>query len=153
MKPARYNVYNYGKEHDRLKIKHKYSPNEYQEKRSELQENLDAIQDQLESCLVSPLKVRILGINITNILNAIEYYYNSNTERELANINKKYRESAKQIVKLTRFIKAGENTEHIVKNVYKNLEEIISDLKTQRQYISVIEQEQHEMKQKANIPQ
>ncbi|MHA1674881.1 MAG: hypothetical protein ACTSYI_14795 [Promethearchaeota archaeon] len=150
MSKTKFKVYNYGKEPEKNTIKHKYSSVEYQQKRSQLQNNLESIQINLGTCLKSPLKVRILEINITNIANAIDYYYNSSTDRELANINKIYRDSAQQIVKLTRFIKTGEETDCILKNVYYHLEGIISDLLEQRNYINQIEQQRHEMNKSLN---
>ncbi|MHA1611883.1 MAG: hypothetical protein ACTSYU_07515 [Promethearchaeota archaeon] len=151
MKNAKFKVYNYGKKDpEKTQIKHKYSSVEYKEKRSKLQNNLENIQSNLGTCLKSSLKVRILEINITNISNAIDYYYNSNTDRELANINKIYRDSAQQIVKLTRFINAGDQTDYILKNVYFHLEGIISDLLEQRNYINQLEQQRHEMNKTLN---
>ncbi|WP_457557789.1 hypothetical protein [Candidatus Harpocratesius sp.] len=132
------------------RVSHKFSQAEYEVKRAKLNKNLEQIKNNLEKCLNSPLKAKMLAINIQNISNAVDYYYNVNTSRELANVNKKYKESAKLIVKITRFMHAGDYTENIQKQVYYHLNEIIRDLQDQRTYIATIEDEYHNKRRMPN---
>lgn len=139
------NVYLRKKENNEIKVEHKYSQEDYEEKRQELTRKLEEIQKKLENYIESPLKSKMVSINIQNISNAIEYYYNIHTAREMANINKIYNDSARQIVKITRFVQAGDLTDDVQKHIFFHLSNVIQELQNQRKYIADLERNYHNL--------
>jgi len=128
-----------------IKVEHKFTQEDYEEKRQKLNRKLEEIRIKLEECIKSSLKCKMVSINIQNIANAVNYYYDIHTSRELENINKRYHDSAQQIVKITRFVQAGDHTDDIQKHVFFHLSNVIQELQNQRAYIADLEKEYHNL--------
>ena len=137
----------WNKKNNKVEIKHKYSKEEYNQKRVDLHQNLKIIKNAIQPYLFNSLKERMINIHLEKLLDAIKYYFTSSAQRVSVNHNTKYKEGAKEIFKFTRFLPNDENIDTVQNAVYENLQIIIQSLKVQIEYIQEIEQIRHEKRQ------
>lgn len=134
----------WNRENNNSFISHKYSKNDYSEKRQEILTLLQKIQEDLNPFVPNEIKMRMIKIHLETLLEAVKYYFNVNTQRISRNINKKYKNSTKEIFKFTRFLPQTENTEEIQNEVYKKIQRFIKEMKEQIEYIKIIEEKRFE---------
>ena len=136
---------------DPLKIKHKNSQDEYEKLIKKNAENIFTVKTTLEKS-IGMIQSRILKINLQNLVETIEYYYNRKTSRIHAYLDQKFVQSFKQIKDIMR------NRRNIQKEAANNkiindaLNEIKKVFLIQHDYIKEIQEQTHVLKKDTKPP-
>lgn len=136
--PFKTNVY-LSKLNRKKKFDHTRTEEEYKQIRINFYNKLTEIYDLLAPLHRSQIKKRILKINLQNLKKAIKYYFTTKNGRQLANLNKKYEESARQIFKTANSTISDQNIDKIQKTIFSHLEDMITELNSQRKYFDTLE--------------
>ena len=134
-------------------VAHKFTDDEYHKKVNDLQVILGSIEADLAQFFTSTLKMKMLQMNIENISSAIKYYFNSRTSRPLSQMETNFRQSAAQIIQVTRFLPGSDKAEKTKQRVCNKLDNLLKSIGEQNDYIKELEEERHKTVKEKNFDQ
>lgn len=124
----------------RVKNGNKKTDHEYKDIRTNVFKKIESITNDLTPYF-STVKQKIIQMAVDNIHQAVDYYFNKDTNRISRRYAEIFLESSKELINIARFLPSSDETTKLIKKITKELNEIREIFVKQYQYLKSLENE------------